>query len=83
MNKTLMALGLCLMAVGAALAQQSTTVRGGSRYAFPLPHQVTTNEDWLDAGNVAPVGSENKYMHTDNGDALDEIQAGPNLGQNW
>lgn len=87
MNKTLLALGLaglCLTAAtGAGVAQKSTTVRGGSHYAFPLPKQVTTNEDWLDAGNVAPVGSENKYMHVDNGDALSEIQVGPNLDQSW
>jgi hypothetical protein len=33
--------------------------------------------------NSAPVGSMNKYSHMDNNDSLDQIQAGPYLGQNW
>ena len=31
--------------------------------------------------NSAPVGSMNNYAHMDNNDLLDQIQAGPYLGQ--
>jgi hypothetical protein len=74
---------LAVLALGAALAQQSLTVH--RRYDVPLPRNVTTSDNWLDMGedNSAPVGSMNKYAHMDNNDSLDEIQAGPNLEQNW
>jgi hypothetical protein len=74
---------LAVLAFGAALAQQSLTVH--RRYDVPLPKIVTNSDNWLDMGddNSAPVGSMNKYAHMDNNDSLDEIQAGPNLEQNW
>ncbi len=55
------------------------------RFDVPLPKNVTTSDDWLDMGedNSAPVGSMNKYSHMDNNNSLDQIQAGPYLGQNW
>ena len=63
--------------------KQSLTVH--RRFDVPLPKNVTTSDDWLDMGedNSAPVGSMNKYSHMDNNDSLDQIQAGPYLGQNW
>jgi|GEM_PF-5597353 len=91
MRKRILAVGvagLCavlvfeVLAFG-ALAQQSLTVH--RRFDVPLPKNVTTSDDWLDMGgdNSAPVGSMNKYSHMDNNDSLDQIQAGPYLGQNW
>ncbi len=86
MRKRILAVGVagfCAVMAFGALAQQSMTVH--RRFDVPLPKNVTTSDDWLDMGedNSAPVGSMNKYSHMDNNDSLDQIQAGPYLGQNW
>jgi hypothetical protein len=48
-------IGLCAAAaLGSALAQSSLTVH--PRKGIPLPAYVTSNEDWLNPGNVPTPG---------------------------
>ena len=83
MVKSFLAAGvacLCIAAFGAAFAQ--STLRVHPRSAIPLPANVLTNDDWLDPGQVVPVGSENNNYARMVESPVD-IQVGPNLGQNW
>jgi hypothetical protein len=82
MRKSFLAAGaacLCAVAFGAAFAQSKLTVH--PRSAIPLPANVMTNDDWLDPGEVVPVGSENNYSRMVEAPA--DVQVGPNLNQNW
>ena len=83
MGKRFLAVGaacLCIVAVfGAAFAQSRLTVHG--RYVIPMPADVTTSDNWLDPGQVVPVGSEDNYARMVEAPA--DVQVGPDLGQNW
>jgi hypothetical protein len=82
MRKSFLAAGiacLCAAAFGAAFAQSTLRVR--PRSAIPLPANTLTSDDWLDPGEVVPVGSENNYSRMV--EAPVDVQVGPNLNQNW
>ena len=82
MRKRILAVGvagLCAVMTFGALAQQSMTVH--RRFDVHLPKNVTTSDDWLDPGQVVPVGSENNYARMVESPV--DIQVGPDLNQNW
>ncbi len=83
MVKSFLAVGaVCLCAVAAyqpAFSQQTLTVH--PRYATPLPANVTTSDDWLDPGEAPPVRSNDNYARMV--EAPTDVQAGPDLDQNW
>ncbi len=85
MRKSFLAVGaasLCVLAVsGAAFAQSQLTVHGNGRMGIPLPHNLTSSDDWLDSGNVVAVGSENNYATQIEGSP--DIQVGPDLDENF
>ena len=85
MSKRFLAIGaacLCVLTVSfAAYAQRQLTVQGNGLLHVPLPHNLTTSDDWLDPGNVVAVGSENNYSRQIEGPS--DVQVGPDLDENW
>jgi len=71
------AAGLCAIVLETASAQ-SPPVR---RFKVPLPANVTTSDDWLDAGNVVPQGYGENYARVV--EAPVDVQVGPDLDQNF
>jgi hypothetical protein len=75
-------IGLCAVAaLGSALAQSSLTVH--PRKGIPLPAYVTSNEDWLNPGNVPTPGEvdrSNNYSRLVEDPIGNIVPVGPDYG---
>jgi hypothetical protein len=84
MRKSFLAAGaaglFAVAALGAALAQSSLTVHPNR--GVPLPNYVTSNDDWLNPGNVTPEATDrsSNYARLVEDPVGNIVPVGPDLG---